>query len=1244
MDFKQVYAKLNQAQKEAVDRIYGPVFVLAGPGTGKTQLLSARVANILNLTDAGPENILCLTYTDAGVLAMRSRLASIIGSDAYKVNIHTFHSFALEVASSFSDYFLDTRGFEPIDELTSYLYIEELLDKLPHANKLRHRSFSKEGRINDVTSKIGDLKNAGLGPEDALSLAKKSATELTELQPILDAFPPRMPSKNGLNELIETLALTIAKFKPEDENSAIPSLKNVILESLTAALTAADAEQKTKPLTAWKDANLEKNSIGDFVFKDARYLKNLLNLSELYLLYQQKLEQEEKLEFADMILNLNKALTKNPALKLNLQEKYQFILVDEFQDTNLSQLGIIKSLTEDVEQPNIMAVGDDDQAIYAFQGAKVSNIASFLGMYQNPKLITLVDNYRSGQSILEASKINANQIIDRPAGTTLKALNKKSPHQQKDAVTVSTYQSEDAEINGVTESIAAQVKSGTKPGDIAVLATRHRHLVALAENLVSRGVPVFYDKSNNLLDEPIIQELLNLSKLILALAEGDFNASRHLVASVISAPYWQFPVDAIWKLSLEAHRAKKHWLELISEGFLGEQGTNFYKFITSLAGQSLNLSLEQMLDLMVGVSEEGGSPTPNPSPEREGDILVLGSANESKWLDLKELSKLNREKPTDTERLLWDRIRSKQLGHRFRRQHVVDGYITDFACLNPKLVIEVDGDYHQEKNQSENDQYRTEMLNAYGYEVIRFTNNQVKQDIESVITAIKNKLNLITSSGAPLPFRGGVGGGALLAHQSTSSIENGNSNSTPPLKNYYFSPERLNNNPGDYANFLASLSSLRQHLRAFWPDRSKPKLKDLIIYTDLCAAHGGVKLKTSGMHIAEGGVNILTAYGSKGLEFENIYIIHANDDIWGSKARDKTDTLKFSSNLLSHRDSEDDKTRLFYVAMTRAMHSLNISNFKFDAKGKQKLPAQYLLNLINNEQQVENFKFSDYSEAHLTAEQASNAYEQQLFGANLSGNDELSVKLSAILAPILDGFKLSATSFNNWLKDESEGKIDFITNTLLRFPSARNESAVKGSAVHKALEIAQLKFNKGQTPELQDLLLSFKKEVLESELDADLKNKILASTDPTLTKLWPELLNLIRLGAQPEVSVSANFEEVRLSGKLDSLIFDHQNLSAAVVDYKTGNPGARMKDDYKNQLYFYRLLLEMRPDKLKFNSKQYKLSTGKLIYISPVEDGLVTQNIDYNLPKNEAEYIKFKETILEVWHQIQKLGPISLVY
>src|SRR5690242_21864104 len=91
--FQAEYALLNDAQKQAVDKIYGPVMVVAGPGTGKTQILSVRIGKILLETDVLPSNILCLTYTDAGVLAMRKRLLSLIGPDAYTVQIHSFHSF-----------------------------------------------------------------------------------------------------------------------------------------------------------------------------------------------------------------------------------------------------------------------------------------------------------------------------------------------------------------------------------------------------------------------------------------------------------------------------------------------------------------------------------------------------------------------------------------------------------------------------------------------------------------------------------------------------------------------------------------------------------------------------------------------------------------------------------------------------------------------------------------------------------------------------------------------------------------------------------------------------------------------------------------------------------------------------------------------------------------------------------------------------------------------------------------------
>jgi DNA helicase-2/ATP-dependent DNA helicase PcrA len=112
MDYvRSRYAKLNQAQKQAVDIIDGPVIVIAGPGTGKTELLSVRTANILQKTDTLPENILCLTFTESGASAMRQRLTEIIGKDAYRVAVHTFHSFGVEVINQNGQFFYRRRTF-----------------------------------------------------------------------------------------------------------------------------------------------------------------------------------------------------------------------------------------------------------------------------------------------------------------------------------------------------------------------------------------------------------------------------------------------------------------------------------------------------------------------------------------------------------------------------------------------------------------------------------------------------------------------------------------------------------------------------------------------------------------------------------------------------------------------------------------------------------------------------------------------------------------------------------------------------------------------------------------------------------------------------------------------------------------------------------------------------------------------------------------------------------------------------
>src|SRR6476659_5501958 len=126
--FEEEYNRLNEGQRQAVDQIEGPVMVIAGPGTGKTQILSARIGKIL-LSDAQvePNNILCLTYTDAGVVAMRRRLAGFIGADAYRVAIHTFHAFCNEVIQDNLSLFEKT-SLDPISDLERIELMKELID------------------------------------------------------------------------------------------------------------------------------------------------------------------------------------------------------------------------------------------------------------------------------------------------------------------------------------------------------------------------------------------------------------------------------------------------------------------------------------------------------------------------------------------------------------------------------------------------------------------------------------------------------------------------------------------------------------------------------------------------------------------------------------------------------------------------------------------------------------------------------------------------------------------------------------------------------------------------------------------------------------------------------------------------------------------------------------------------------------------------------------------------------------
>src|SRR5215208_1521106 len=161
--FLQDYERLNEQQRKAVDHIEGPVMVIAGPGTGKTQILAARIGKILLDTDTNPYNILCLTYTDAGVIAMRKRLLNFIGPDAYKVNIYTFHAFCNDVIQENLSLFEKT-ALDAISELEKIALFKELIDLFPKNHPLKRYRGDVYFEINNLQQLFSNMKKEGWTP------------------------------------------------------------------------------------------------------------------------------------------------------------------------------------------------------------------------------------------------------------------------------------------------------------------------------------------------------------------------------------------------------------------------------------------------------------------------------------------------------------------------------------------------------------------------------------------------------------------------------------------------------------------------------------------------------------------------------------------------------------------------------------------------------------------------------------------------------------------------------------------------------------------------------------------------------------------------------------------------------------------------------------------------------------------------------------------------------------------------
>lgn len=601
MEFKNRYSNLNAAQKQAVDTIDGPVMVIAGPGTGKTELLSVRSANILQKTDTLPENILCLTFTDSGAAAMRERLAGIIGKDAYKVAIHTFHSFGTEIINQNAEYFYQGAHFKAADELSTYEIIRSIFDDLDHNSPLSSTMNGEYTHLRDSLTVISELKKSGLTSDELLAILDCNDITIDTAERILLPIFIDRPSKKMLDPLTNSLIL----LRGIDDQPTIPSivaLSRIIADSLETAISQSRETDSTKPITAWRDSWFTKNEAKQFVLKSKHRQEKLRAVSYIYYQYLARMEAAGLYDFDDMILQVVHAIAVYDDLRFNLQEKYQYIMVDEFQDTNLAQMRILHSLTDNPVnegRPNILVVGDDDQAIYSFQGADISNIIDFRLTYPKFVRIALTDNYRSSSAILQYAR----DIITQGQGrleNIMEDLSKQlTAHSKYPDSSTLLYEAatNSDERHWLAASVADDIKKGTSAGDIAILTRRHGDIKALLPYLQQAGISVNYERRDSVLDQPLIILIEQLASVITNIAEGNHDLVNSLLPKLLAHPAWAITAIDLWKLSTKAYDQRVRWLELMGTTLAF---VDIHTWLITLATHSPYWSLEHILDEIIG--------------------------------------------------------------------------------------------------------------------------------------------------------------------------------------------------------------------------------------------------------------------------------------------------------------------------------------------------------------------------------------------------------------------------------------------------------------------------------------------------------------------------------------------------------------------------------------------------------------------------------------------------------------------
>jgi DNA helicase-2/ATP-dependent DNA helicase PcrA len=501
-DFIHLLNGLNEAQRKAVEMIEGPVLVVAGPGTGKTQMLAVRIGNILQSTDAKPSDVLCLTYTEAGTAAMKKRLAALIGPDGHKVNVYTFHGFCNRVIAENPERF-GRAGLRVMDELEREEILAGLLQELPAGDPLK--LYGEDARYNQQALKqlFGIMQQEGFSSDWICQR--------------IDDFLQNLPfNEKYLYQRRQ------GNFKKGDLN---PNKANEVTDRLKKLRSAA---------ALFDQYNERKKSLG------------------LY-------------EFDDMQRWVLQAFETSEVLLQRYQEQFLYFLADEFQDTSGVQNRLLEQLCNFWDVPNVFAVGDDDQSIYRFQGASVANIESYAQRY-GEQLQTVIPtlNYRSTQPILDAADALISENKQRLGGQHKKLRAAAAGKESGPIPRIIALPNALHEAVFIADEVQAHLEAGIPAAEIAIIYRNHAHAERVLDEFRARGIPYQTRKLQNVLADPLILQLEDFLGLICDELREAHSGEFRLYRILHYGLYGVEPAEAA-ALAVMARKQNKRWRLLLAE-------------------------------------------------------------------------------------------------------------------------------------------------------------------------------------------------------------------------------------------------------------------------------------------------------------------------------------------------------------------------------------------------------------------------------------------------------------------------------------------------------------------------------------------------------------------------------------------------------------------------------------------------------------------------------------------------------